>query len=819
MMRTIKTSVVAFLSIMIISCGLFLAVDINEVYAAEDIASGTCGNNLSWVIEADNEEGTQTLTITGSGDMIDLTNVSKPWADYKKSITDIVIGGGVTSIGADAFIGCSSLKSITIPDSIKKIGEYAFSGCSSLASCTIPEGVSKIEPFTFSGCSSLSSIDIPNSVKEVGSCAFQSCSALNTLELPDQVNKIGSSAFRLCSNLKNIEMPATVTNLGSGAFYGCSKLEHFTLPTNLTAIETETFYNCSSLKSITMNNTVKNIYANVFTGCSKLTDIYIYGSGTLTVYSGNDYYSNANIHRLPSGGLGTWTTIQEATCNTEGEAIKFTPGSSIIENSILPTNDNHNWSTWSVHDGIQERVCSACGKREETEIQESPLQFDKDNVTINVYNDYSRVEVTGGDVEKVVSGNSAIATCSFTEQWDGKQYIYIEPAGEKLGTTKITVTDKDGLIKEITVTVKSDFKLSYSTVTVSQSYNSYFQLSDPDDYVYNEPLYVICARSPLDDSGNIILREDEFNGYCPYSKVIYSEAVSDNYGDFYNEGDGTIYIKKAVSKNTSVVTLRHSDYGGGMWEIIPKATGTATIECTDGFGQKANLKVVVSSAYTNSYVKAKTSIGKAKYGSTALTGKTISGAKITVSYGGKKYTATANSSGQYSIKVPVKKIGTAISFTVSWGGGKYSVSRKIIKPGTSISTSKVYRSSKTIKVTAKNVHKGDKIVVKVGKKSYTKKIKKNAKKITYTQKIKKTKEGTTIKITAQNKFKQNVASKSVKVYYASKIKKGMTKKQCKLVPGWEHPSDKYVSGSWETWYYDDNTYLEFYKGKLYGWHY
>lgn len=202
MMKTIKTSVVTFLSILVFSIGLFLAVDIYEVYAVEEVASGTCGNNLSWVIVTDNEEGAQALTITGSGDMIDLTNVSKPWADYKKSITDVVIGGGVTSIGADAFIGCSSLKRITIPDSVKKIGEYAFSGCSSLESCTIPQGVTIIEPFTFSGCSSLSSIDIPNSINEVGSCAFQSCTSLNAFELPDQVSEIGSSAFRLCSNLK-----------------------------------------------------------------------------------------------------------------------------------------------------------------------------------------------------------------------------------------------------------------------------------------------------------------------------------------------------------------------------------------------------------------------------------------------------------------------------------------------------------------------------------------------------------------------------------------------------------------------------------------
>ena len=70
----------------------------------------------------------------------------------------------VTTIGSEAFRGCSGLESITIPNSVTTIGNYAFYKCSSLTSITIPNSVTTIGEYAFSGCSSLTSITIPNSV-------------------------------------------------------------------------------------------------------------------------------------------------------------------------------------------------------------------------------------------------------------------------------------------------------------------------------------------------------------------------------------------------------------------------------------------------------------------------------------------------------------------------------------------------------------------------------------------------------------------------------------------------------------------------------
>ncbi len=133
--------------------------------------------------------------------------------------------------------------------------------------------------------------------------------------------------------------------------------------------------------------------------------------------------------------------------------------------------------------------------------------------------------------------------------------------------------------------------------------------------------------------------------------------------------------------------------------------------------------------------------------------------------------------------------------------------------------------SKKIKVRLENVHSGDILKIKVGKKTYKKKIKADTADITYRIKIKKPTAGKKITFWVVNKYNQVLVSplKTIVFKYKS-VKKGMTKKQARLAIGWRDPTHiNYYTYS-EQWCYDDDgdgytdSYLYFNgNGRVTGW--
>lgn len=108
------------------------------------IAEGSCGEALNWAVYSNGE-----LKVSGEGAMDDFD--AAPWNDYTGQISRITLENGITTIGSNAFAGCSGLTEMSVPDSVSVIGSGAFRGCSGLNSLMLPPALTALGDAVFAG--------------------------------------------------------------------------------------------------------------------------------------------------------------------------------------------------------------------------------------------------------------------------------------------------------------------------------------------------------------------------------------------------------------------------------------------------------------------------------------------------------------------------------------------------------------------------------------------------------------------------------------------------------------------------------------------
>lgn len=300
---------VAFLAISLcIGCVALLSEDT----AARELAGGTCGDNLTWVLTSDG-----VLKISGEGAIPDYDPSStdyekiQPWISKQTKITEVIIEDGVTGIGEYTFSSHRNITKVTIPDSVTSIGKGAFQVCKKLSDVAIPYGVTSISDGLFYGCEKLSSVTIPDSVTHIGKHAFANYTYVESIHIPASVTSVAEGAFRDCylgqvhitdltawckiafedsaSNplhrekklylngepVTELIIPNGITEIGQYAFAGCQSITNVIVPEGVTGIGVGAFQNNDNLAQVTIPGSVSKIGANAFSSCDNVSKVHL----------------------------------------------------------------------------------------------------------------------------------------------------------------------------------------------------------------------------------------------------------------------------------------------------------------------------------------------------------------------------------------------------------------------------------------------------------------------------------------------------------------------------------------------------------------
>jgi len=192
----------------------------------------------------------------------------------------------------DALEGCIALTDLTFTAEsvLTSVGTNAFKGCTELRALTLPPSLEEIGDEAFMGCSYLDNVIVPGSVKRVGARAFKNCTGFTGALIEYGVESLGDEAFYGDWRISEVDIPSSVTNIGVNAFGGDSSIIRVGLRGDVRKVS-EIFSNYAILREATVKNGDGAIVDGLFEGCAELADVHFLGNSPELANDGRSIYS------------------------------------------------------------------------------------------------------------------------------------------------------------------------------------------------------------------------------------------------------------------------------------------------------------------------------------------------------------------------------------------------------------------------------------------------------------------------------------------------------------------------------------------------
>lgn len=204
-------------------------------------------------------------------------NVSLYNTPAAATIERVYFSEGLTSIGSNAFRGCSKLDNLELPLSLTTIGGSAIRDCTSLASVT---------PFLSTNLTSLASQ------------AFQNCPITNVFEIGFTTNSATGE-------------PVMIT-LNANTLASCSKIPSARIGPGVTTIP-NTFFGCAAMGFVELGCNVTDVQGIIGSqGSTKLTNVVFLATDTVVFSVNRAFREQYNLKEITWNGWFEYTA-EDAT--------------------------------------------------------------------------------------------------------------------------------------------------------------------------------------------------------------------------------------------------------------------------------------------------------------------------------------------------------------------------------------------------------------------------------------------------------------------------------------------------------------------------
>lgn len=252
-------------------------------------------------------------------------NIPDYFLTESTKVTHISLNGP-SSVGIEAFKGCTNAVFSGSTSSIAFYSQHAFQNCIKLTTIAIGPNVSGFNSSVFDGCSGVTAILVKNSSLKVTSTPFQNLGVNTGINIEVSSTNVPANLFKSFSKNGTVTLTDNVKTIGNDAFYSGNLSINLENAKIITTVGSYAFSG-TNINTIIIPETVKTIGEGAFSYCKNVQSIIFNAKQCNDLTASNNVFGN--LTGTPTVIIGDSVTLipSHLFINLKGSGIVSLPAS------------------------------------------------------------------------------------------------------------------------------------------------------------------------------------------------------------------------------------------------------------------------------------------------------------------------------------------------------------------------------------------------------------------------------------------------------------------------------------------------------------